>query len=235
MDSSTPPPSPPPVPVAPQRSGLALASLLCGIGGLLTCGISSLVGVILGHLALSDIKKTGKEGKGLAVGGLVTSYVLMMLVGVAALAGLSAPMVLRQRHAADRTQMISNMKQISLYLLEFDQEFGAYPNRQTKQAVQEATEIELSLAGIEPFEQLEAFGAVGLQEMLKVPKSATGDWIYYTYEGSAPPPDQPVLVSPAVGRKRLILRGDASVEVVPSDVGLPASEGDMEAIPAPRG
>ncbi|GAA5482927.1 hypothetical protein Hsar01_02153 [Haloferula sargassicola] len=213
---------------------MALASLICGIAGLVTCGVSSLVGVILGHLALSDIKKTGKDGRGLAVAGLVTSYVLMVLVGISALAGLAAPMILRQKQAAERTLVITNMKRISMHLIEFDVEYGSYPNRETKELVQTETEVTLPIDGIHPFEQLEAAGVEDLTTVLTVPKMAAGEWIYYSYEGGTPAADRPVLVSPAVGRKRLVLSADASVESIPADVGLPASDGEMEEIPAPR-
>jgi hypothetical protein len=37
-------------------------------------GLSSVVGVILGHIALKRIKSTGSKGRGLAIAGLVTGY-----------------------------------------------------------------------------------------------------------------------------------------------------------------
>jgi hypothetical protein len=49
-------------------SGLAITALVLGIFGF------SIVAVIYGHLALGDIRRTGKEGRGLAVAGLVLGY-----------------------------------------------------------------------------------------------------------------------------------------------------------------
>ncbi|MFC4119609.1 DUF4190 domain-containing protein [Nonomuraea zeae] len=65
----------------PPRStnGMAVASLVLGIIGLIFCGITSIPGVILGHIALNKIKRTGEEGSGMAVGGLVTSYITVVL------------------------------------------------------------------------------------------------------------------------------------------------------------
>lgn len=41
----------------------------------------------MGHLASSQIKRTGEDGKGLAVGGLVVGYIVMgLVVGFLALA-----------------------------------------------------------------------------------------------------------------------------------------------------
>ncbi|MDX3107973.1 DUF4190 domain-containing protein [Nonomuraea angiospora] len=69
--------------VPPQQpkstNGMAVASLVLGIIGLVFCGITSIPGVILGHIALNRIKKTGEEGSGMAVGGLVTSYITVVI------------------------------------------------------------------------------------------------------------------------------------------------------------
>lgn len=67
-----PPPSRP-------TNGMAVASLILGIVGLITCGATSIIGVVLGHIALSRIKRTGEEGQGMAMGGLVTSYIMVAL------------------------------------------------------------------------------------------------------------------------------------------------------------
>ncbi|MFD1540003.1 DUF4190 domain-containing protein [Nonomuraea guangzhouensis] len=65
----------------PQRStsGLAITSLVLGIVGLLFCGLTSIPGAVVGHMALSRIKRTGEEGQGMAMGGLITSYITIVL------------------------------------------------------------------------------------------------------------------------------------------------------------
>ncbi|GGT41682.1 DUF4190 domain-containing protein [Nonomuraea spiralis] len=62
-----------------STNGMAVASLILGIVGLITCGATSIIGVVLGHIALSRIKRTGEEGQGMAMGGLVTSYIMVAL------------------------------------------------------------------------------------------------------------------------------------------------------------
>ncbi|GIH74102.1 DUF4190 domain-containing protein [Planobispora longispora] len=62
--------APPPRP----NNGMAIATLVMGIAGLFVCGITSLVGIVLGHVSLGQIKKTGEEGRGMAIAGLVLSY-----------------------------------------------------------------------------------------------------------------------------------------------------------------
>jgi prepilin-type N-terminal cleavage/methylation domain-containing protein len=93
--------------------------------------------------------------------GFTLVELLVVIVIIAALAGLSAPMILRQRKAADRTQAINNAKQIGLALLEFDQEFGGFPDNDTAADVEDSTGTDLSLGGSKAndyFRQLIAFG-----------------------------------------------------------------------------
>ena len=88
----------------------------------------------------------------------------MMVVGmvmVALLPLLMAPMLFRSTKAADRTWAISNAKQVGLALLEFDQEYGSFPNATTAAEVKKDTGSALDLSGGSSnamFRQLIAFG-----------------------------------------------------------------------------
>jgi hypothetical protein len=59
---------------APGTSNKAIASLVCGV--LFMCAPASLAAIVLGHLALVDIKRAAGKmaGKGLAIAGLVLGY-----------------------------------------------------------------------------------------------------------------------------------------------------------------
>ena len=72
-------------PPQPVTNGLAIASLICSLGGLLTC-ISAPVGIVLGHMAKRQIRQTGEQGEGLAVAGLWVGYILtgLGLLGIIA-------------------------------------------------------------------------------------------------------------------------------------------------------
>jgi hypothetical protein len=61
-----------------RTNGLAIASLVCSLGGLVTC-ISAPVGVVLGHIARRQIRATGEEGSGMATAGLVVGYIFTVL------------------------------------------------------------------------------------------------------------------------------------------------------------
>lgn len=120
-----------------KTSSLAVWSLVLGILGFFSLGLTSIPAVICGHLAHGRIKRSGgtRTGSGLAIAGLATGYFGFVILGVAALAGLTAPMVIRQRKKADQTEAINNARQIGLALSEFESEFGTFPTATTAAAV----------------------------------------------------------------------------------------------------
>jgi peptidyl-prolyl cis-trans isomerase B (cyclophilin B) len=65
-------------PQSNKTNGLAIASLI-------TSFFISIVGIILGHVALSQIKRTGENGRGLAIAGLVIGYVSLAIGIIAAI------------------------------------------------------------------------------------------------------------------------------------------------------
>ncbi len=64
---------PPPPYAAPRTNALAIASLVAAIAGFLTCGIGDILGLVFGLVALSQVKRTGEGGRGLAIAGIVIS------------------------------------------------------------------------------------------------------------------------------------------------------------------
>jgi hypothetical protein len=70
-----------PAPAGAKTSGLAIASLVCGIAGLCTAGLGSVVGLSLGLMALKKIGDSGGRvgGRGLAIAGLAVSVVTVLL------------------------------------------------------------------------------------------------------------------------------------------------------------
>jgi uncharacterized protein DUF4190/uncharacterized protein DUF1707 len=72
-------PAPPPTPVwqpaASNTNGLAVASLICGIGQLLTAGLTGIPAIILGHAAMRQIRRTGEEGRALAAVGVTLGWI----------------------------------------------------------------------------------------------------------------------------------------------------------------
>jgi hypothetical protein len=64
-------------------NGLAIASLVVSLASPLLCSLLSIVGIVLGMVALNQIKQTGQQGRGLALGGIIVGIVLIVLTIVA--------------------------------------------------------------------------------------------------------------------------------------------------------
>lgn len=64
---------PAPAPADRAVDGFAVASLVLGI--LWVYWIGSILAVIFGHLALREIRRSGRPGHGLAIAGLVLGYI----------------------------------------------------------------------------------------------------------------------------------------------------------------
>lgn len=67
--------------VVPVTSQLAIWALVCGCLSLLCSLFTSIPAIILGHLALVEIKKNPSlQGRGMALAGLIIGYVMTLLV-----------------------------------------------------------------------------------------------------------------------------------------------------------
>jgi len=99
----------------PKTSGLAIASLVVGIISFLTCGVTSIIGLVMGIIALAQINrnKESKAGLGLAIAGVVTSGVAMGLI-LPMMAAVMFPVFAKAREAARTTACLSNVKQLGL-------------------------------------------------------------------------------------------------------------------------
>ena len=55
----------------PRRNGLAVAALCCGIGQILIGILAGIPALILGIIALNQIKARGEGGRGMAIAGII--------------------------------------------------------------------------------------------------------------------------------------------------------------------
>jgi prepilin-type N-terminal cleavage/methylation domain-containing protein len=78
-----------------------------------------------------------KTNRIIAPRGFTLVELLVVIVIIAALAGLSAPMIMRQVKKADLTEAINNARQINLALNTFEQDYGSFPDDETAIAVKE--------------------------------------------------------------------------------------------------
>ncbi|MDB6031198.1 MAG: hypothetical protein JWM16_1536 [Verrucomicrobiales bacterium] len=107
--------NPPPISAVPakppQTSSLATSSLVLGILGFVTCGITAIIGLILGIVSTKKINRdSGRlKGKGLAKAGIIVSSVALAAVFVG---GVLLPAIFKNR--GPKAECITNLKQISL-------------------------------------------------------------------------------------------------------------------------
>jgi uncharacterized membrane protein len=81
--------------VARRRTNpLAIASLACGVGQPFTAGLSTIPAIVLGHVARGQIRRSGEEGAGLALAGVLLGWAGMALIVITVAAVVVAAVVL---------------------------------------------------------------------------------------------------------------------------------------------
>ena len=88
-------------PVA-TTNGLAIASLACGLAQFMFGPLATIPAIVFGHMARSQIKRTGEQGAGLALAGLVLGWgavilalIIILAVGLAVAGGMHTSMSMR--------------------------------------------------------------------------------------------------------------------------------------------
>lgn len=95
----------------PQTSGKAIASLICGLFAWLFP--VSVAAVILGHLSLSEIRKSAGRitGHGMAIAGLVLGYLgIAFIPFILIIAAIAIPNLLRARMAANEASAVGSLR-----------------------------------------------------------------------------------------------------------------------------
>jgi len=130
------PPSHPPVPstpsqatVTPQKvSGLAITSLVLGILGFCSWGITSLFGLIFGCIGLSKISKSGGTlgGKGLAIAGICISGVTLVMLPL--MAALAIPGFVKARKQSQGRRILNDTRMMDAAIDQWALEKGKKDN-----------------------------------------------------------------------------------------------------------
>src|SRR5204862_3812410 len=97
-----------------SHSGLAIASLICGISGIVLClgPLTGIPAIICGHKAHSDIKRSAGalSGMGMATAGLITGYFsLISIFMVGLLAAIAIPNFVVARKKAQLNACLVNL------------------------------------------------------------------------------------------------------------------------------
>jgi len=84
-----------------RTNGLAIASLACGLAQFAFGPLATIPAIVLGHMARSQIRRTGEQGAGLALAGLVLGWgavilgIVLIAVGLAIAAGMHGAVPMR--------------------------------------------------------------------------------------------------------------------------------------------
>jgi DUF1707 SHOCT-like domain/Domain of unknown function (DUF4190) len=84
-----------------RTNGLAIASLACGLAQFAFGPLATIPAIVLGHLARSQIRRTGEQGAGLALAGLVLGWgavilgIVLIAVALAVAGGTHGAMPMR--------------------------------------------------------------------------------------------------------------------------------------------
>jgi len=105
------------------RTGLATGALVCGIIGIVTAGLcapAGILGLVLGIIALVSASRDPARhgGKGLAVAGICTGAISMVLIPVV-LVAILMPSLSRAREQARGVKCASNLHQIAMALFTY--------------------------------------------------------------------------------------------------------------------
>jgi hypothetical protein len=68
-----------PYPPVRGTNGLAVGSLACGLGQLILGPLATIPAIVLGHMARHQIKRTGEDGAGMALAGLLMGWAAVAL------------------------------------------------------------------------------------------------------------------------------------------------------------
>jgi prepilin-type processing-associated H-X9-DG protein len=108
--------SPPPLPDATpaKTSAMAVTSLVLGILGMFTCGLTALFGLILGIVAMVKVKNSGGRlsGNGLALAGVIVSAVFLFMIPI--FAAMLLPALAAAKTKAQEINCVNNEKQLAL-------------------------------------------------------------------------------------------------------------------------
>ena len=100
--------------VPAKTSGMAITSLVLGILGLFTCGITALVGLVLGLVSMSQIKSSNGRltGGGVALAGTIVSGAFLLMIPLSF--AMFLPAFAKAKDRAFSIACMNNVKVLSL-------------------------------------------------------------------------------------------------------------------------
>jgi hypothetical protein len=106
------PATPPPVPS--KTCGLAVTSLVLGVMGVFTCGLTALFGLVLGIIAMVKVSNSrgALRGGGIALAGVIVSGIFLFMIPI--YAAMLLPALAAAKQKAEAITCVGNEKQLAL-------------------------------------------------------------------------------------------------------------------------
>ena len=122
-----PPGAPSAIAIHPETSGKAIVSLVCGV--LFFFLPAAILGIIMGHLSLSDIRRSAGRltGRGLAIAGLVLSYLGLAVIPILIIAAIAIPNLLRAKQAANEASSFGSLRTINNACVAYSAKHKSFP------------------------------------------------------------------------------------------------------------
>jgi len=199
---SLPPPS-----LAGPTPGMAIASLVLGIASLVTClsALFGIPGIICGHVALARIKQSGDrlQGSGMAIAGLIMSYIgtfALPIFLLPMLAAIAIPAFSAARQKAQANISLQEARKIVVACVAYSNDHGGKYPKELEELVPEYLQDRSRL--FDP-------GQKGSQEI---------GYLYFgTGRMQSDPSNEILLESKAsYGRNRVVGYMDGSAKLIPT-------------------
>jgi type IV pilus assembly protein PilA len=114
-------------PVQAETSGKAIASLVLGICVFVLGILTGIPAIIFGHLAHSDIKKSGGrlQGDGMAIAGLILGYLSIVFIPfILIIAAIAIPNLLRAKMAANEAAAVGSLRTVMTAAVTYNGTYG---------------------------------------------------------------------------------------------------------------
>jgi type II secretory pathway pseudopilin PulG len=112
-----------------ETSGKAIGSLICGL--MFFFFPIAVIAIVLGHLALSEIRKSAGrlQGQGMAIAGLVLGYAGVAFIPfILIIAAIAIPNLLRARSAANEASAVGSLRAINVAAITYFENYSnGYP------------------------------------------------------------------------------------------------------------
>lgn len=111
----------------PETCGKAIASMVLGL--LCFFWPASIAAVVLGHIARSEIRKSGgrQTGAGMALAGLILGYLGVSVIPILIIAAIAIPNLLRSRITANEASTVGALRTLNTVCMTYQVTYGQFP------------------------------------------------------------------------------------------------------------